>query len=216
VTVTAGARPSLELYDEALRDGGDLMLARDDGTGSRLDLARWRGDADAVDRRLVARCPGPAVDLGCGPGRLVAALAWRGVPCLGVDLSRQAVALARARGVLALRRDVLADRLPGEGRWPAALLADGNIGIGGDPRRLLRRVARLIRSGGLLLVEVDPHDVDRRSWVRMQRPGDDAGLPFPWATVGERALAGAAAVSGWAPAGRWEDGGRRFVALTRS
>ena len=30
--------------------------------------------------------------------------------------------------------------MPGEGRWETALLADGNIGIGGHPARLLRRV----------------------------------------------------------------------------
>ena len=43
------------------------------------------------------------------------------------------------RGVTGPARDVF-DPLPGEGRWETALLADGNIGIGGDPVALLRRL----------------------------------------------------------------------------
>jgi hypothetical protein len=35
------------------------------------------------------------------------------------------------------------------------LLLDGNIGIGGDPHRLLRRVRELLTPTGRLLVELD-------------------------------------------------------------
>ena len=54
-----------------------------------------------------------------------------------------------------VRRDVLGP-LPGEGTWDHVLLADGNIGIGGDPLRLLHRAAHLLRPGGTVLVETDP------------------------------------------------------------
>ena len=52
---------------------------------------------------------------------------------LGVDISRTAVARVRQAGASALHRSVF-DPLPGQGRWGTALLADGNIGIGGLPR----------------------------------------------------------------------------------
>ncbi len=47
------------------------------------------------------------------------------------------------------------DRVPGAGRWRTALLLDGNIGIGGDPAALLRRVAELLRRDGTVLCECD-------------------------------------------------------------
>jgi SAM-dependent methyltransferase len=218
VTVVAAgpALPPLAVYDAALRDGDDLLMASADGGLRRLDVKRWTGAADAADRRLVARCPGPVVDLGCGPGRLVVALAARGVPALGVDLSARAVAMALARGAVALRRDIFAGRLPGEGRWAGALLADGNIGIGGDPVRLLRRTASLIRPGGTLLVEADPNDVDERTAVWISGPEGTASSPFPWASVGAPALMRVARLSGWRPAADWDDDGRRFVTLTRT
>ena len=45
-----------------------------------------------------------------------------------------------------VRRDVFA-RVPGEGRWVRMLVADGNVGIGGDPAMLLARTARLLSVG---------------------------------------------------------------------
>lgn len=84
-----------------------------------------------ADDILLSRCQGLVLDVGCGQGRLVAELNARGIVALGVDVSRQAVNLAAARGACVLRRNVT-DRLPLEGRWGTILLADGNIGIGGD------------------------------------------------------------------------------------
>ena len=104
--------------------------------------------ADAhFDEAVVGMCDGPTIDLGCGPGRLVAHLIRRGVPALGVDLSPAAIGLARRSGAPALRRDVFGP-LPGTGRWHTVLLADGNVGLGGDPWRVLRRAAELLRQGG--------------------------------------------------------------------
>ena len=50
-------------------------------------------------------------------------------------------------------RDVFGP-LPGEGRWDTALLADGNIGIGGDPVALLARVRELLAPEGRVVVDL--------------------------------------------------------------
>ncbi len=179
-------------FDAALR-GAPARMVRSDGAEVVLAVRRWHGRATGGDRWLLDRCTGPAVDLGCGPGRLVAALVRRGVPALGVDVSAAAVAQCRARGAPVLHRDLFA-LLPG--RWDHVLLADGNIGIGGDPERLLRRALGLLRPGGSVLVETDP---DPAAWwtgpVRVHTR-EGAGLPVQWAVVGAEALRAVAAAVG--------------------
>jgi SAM-dependent methyltransferase len=152
--------------------------------GERIELPaqRWAGAPGSGDELMLARCSGPTLDIGCGPGRLTSELTARGVSSLGIDVSRTAVRLTRLRGGCALRRDVF-QRVPGEGRWQHALLADGNIGIGGDPVALLRRVRDLLAASGSALIELEPGRQVRRDHVRV---GDSSW--FPWAWLGVDAL----------------------------
>lgn len=164
--------------------------------GERIELPveRWTEDWGEGDEILLDACTGPTLDIGCGPGRLTAALTGRGLAALGVDSSHTAVRLTRRRGAIALRRNVF-DRIPGEGRWRHILLADGNIGIGGDPAALLRRAAELIAPDGDVLVELDPpgHGL-RHERVRLQ-PGHANTGWFTWAWVGTDAIAMVAALA---------------------
>ena len=124
---------AIALYEEALREQAPgLVLRTTDGRALQLQVSRWCAPPDAADEELLRRCRGPVLDVGCGPGRLTVALTDRGIPALGVDISRAAVTLARQAGAPALRRSVF-DPLPGVGQWGTVLLADGNIGIGGLP-----------------------------------------------------------------------------------
>ena len=110
-----------------------------------------------------------------------------------------------------VRRDLFGP-LPGEGTWSHVLLADGNIGIGGDPGHLLLRAARLLRPGGTVLVEVDDApDLLWRGSVRM-RTAAGAGPVMPWAFAGADAVERLGATHGL----RRTDGhrgGRSFVEL---
>ena len=202
-------------YGQALRTGrGPLYLRRSDGWLLPLEVERWCAAPDAADTALLGRCVGPVLDIGCGPGRLVAALAAYGLAALGVDVSPEAVARTRGAGGSVLRRSVF-DRLPREGRWGTALLVDGNIGIGGDPAALLTRVCELVAPGGRLLVEAAPHDVDERLLVRVQDAHGRHGREFPWARLGSPALLRTAERAGWAAADQWTAGGRAFADLRR-
>ncbi|MFI9250985.1 class I SAM-dependent methyltransferase [Streptomyces sp. NPDC053069] len=203
-------------YTAALRTGrGPLFLRRADGWLLPLEVERWCARADAVDRAVLDRCEGAVLDVGCGPGRLVAELAARGRTVLGIDVSEAAVDHTVRLGGQALRRSVF-DGLPGEGRWDTVLLMDGNIGIGGEPSVLLERVATLLRPGGLLIAETVPGHVDERARVQVvdtigaARP---QGAPFPWARLGTPALLRYARRAGWRSVAQWGAGGRCFAAL---
>ncbi|CAM5579647.1 hypothetical protein SVIOM342S_07618 [Streptomyces violaceorubidus] len=206
-------------YAAALRSGhGPLFLRRADGWLLPLEVERWCARADTVYLQAPDRCEGAVLDVGCGPGRLVAELAARGRTVLGIDVSEAAVARTVRLGGQCLRRSVF-EPLPGEGRWDTVLLMDGNVGIGGDPRgALLARVAALLAPGGLLIAETAPVDVDERTHVQLVGVTDThtAGSPFPWARIGTRALLRRAGAAGWRTAGQWTSGGRRFVALRSS
>ncbi|THA83010.1 methyltransferase domain-containing protein [Streptomyces sp. A0592] len=202
-------------YADALRAGqGPLYLRRHDGWLLPLEVERWCAEPDAADATVLARCTGPVLDIGCGPGRLVAALAGLGHAALGVDVTPEAVARTLRSGGSALCRSVF-DALPREGDWGTVLLMDGNIGIGGDPGALLRRAAELTAPGGSLLAEAATADVDERVEVHVEDGAGGRGASFWWARLGTRALCDAAQTAGWTLYGTWQAAGRHFVHLTR-
>lgn len=182
--------------DEVYRAGaaGARCWSRSTGGVVRtLPMDRWFGGSSAsnedrrVDDLMLRNCAtGPVLDVGCGPGRLTESLNRRGCPTLGVDTSPIAVHLTRQRGGTAIRHDFF-DPLPAEGRWQHVLLADGNIGIGGDPRRVLRRAAELLETGGTVIVEVDSASVITYE-VQRWETGQHIGHWFPWSRVGISAL----------------------------
>ncbi|MFD1656679.1 class I SAM-dependent methyltransferase [Streptomyces caeni] len=221
--ITTPAWAAADPYSDALRTGrGPLFLRRADGWLLPLEVERWCAAADPVDLEVLERCEGAVLDVGCGPGRLVAALAAQGRRVLGIDVSEAAVAQTvrrlghRERGEgPALLRSVF-DPVPGEGGWGTALLMDGNVGIGGDPRALLRRLVQLLVPGGLLIAETVAVDIDERVRVQVVHGSDDrhsAGAPFLWARLGTPALLRHARRAGWRAVGQWTAGGRCFAAL---
>lgn len=208
MTAFAGSEAAFD----ALFAGAPVRFATGSGigTGGPSQVERWTGDARGDDLALLVGCEPPLLDLGCGPGRIVAALAERGLPALGVDLSGVAVGLARRRGGSVLRRD-LDDPLPGEGRWGTVLLLDGNVGIGDDPATLLRRCRSLVRPGGRVVVEVSADD----PWLDSSTELEVAGTPFPvpWALVGAVACVRYAVAAGLLPTGVRECARRVVVSL---
>lgn len=200
---TEARRPSHPAF------GAPVILRAHTGEALDLDLRRWHAPATAEEAALLATVDGPVIDLGCGPGRLVVSLASRRVPALGVDSSPSAVALARGRGAAVLERDLFR-HLPGEGRWATALLFDGNVGIGGDPARLLTRCRHLTAPGGTVVAEVQPPGCGWRAVTAWFERDGHHSEPFAWAVVGADAIADLADQAGLAvttlletPSGRW-------------
>ncbi|GAA5042817.1 methyltransferase domain-containing protein [Nocardia callitridis] len=207
-TVTDG----IEMFDRALA-GEASWVRTSDGARRRLPTQRWLADADALaDTAMTSCCDGPTLDLGCGPGRLVAHLLRRGVVALGVDISPMAVAVTRFRGAPALRRDLFG-QLPGAGRWHYALLADGNIGIGGDPHRILRRTCELLAPNGTAVVEFDPPGTGLVSLPIRLESETRVGSWFPWAHVGIERARELAEANGFRVLNTEEVDGRHFAWL---
>jgi len=190
-------------------------MRADHGEVLPLDPHRWHADPDHREQQLLAALTPPVLDVGCGPGRVAAALGRRGIPALGVDPAPAAVALARRRGATVLQRSVF-DRLPGEGRWGSVVLLDGNVGIGGDAVRLLSRCAALIAPAGTIVVEVEPPG---RGWrtgrVRLECDGQRSPW-FTWAVVGADAITEVAGAAGLELVRMERSGARWFAHLVRA
>ncbi|GAC1444353.1 MAG: class I SAM-dependent methyltransferase [Mycobacteriales bacterium] len=194
---------SVAVYEDSLRGNAAVFVRYRDGRTLPLDVERWQGPARGADESMLRRITGSALDIGCGPGRLVAALAARGVTALGIDIAPVAVGLTRRAGGQALQLSVF-DDVPRAGHWDVAVLADGNIGIGGDPLRLLRRAAELLSPTGRVLVELDPPRSGTRSeQVRLEDADGNAGAWFPWAHVPADAISPLAAMAGWRVSEQW-------------
>jgi SAM-dependent methyltransferase len=204
---------ALRVYDDGLARGHDEVVVRlSDGTLTELALRRYLSAADEIDHDVLSRAIGPVLDVGCGPGRHLHALAQRGVFALGVDLSSIAVMLARGGGGRAIVGSIF-DHVPAAGSWRTALLLDGNIGIGGAPTRLLNRLRTLLSDDGELLVELDPAGSPTARLRARLEVGAGVSDWFPWARVGFDGIGVVASNAGFTLHERWCEQGRWFARL---
>lgn len=182
---------SASAFDPALL-ADECCLLLDSGEREQLPVRRWNGEPDAADVLMLDRCLGPTLDVGCGPGRMTRALTVRGTAAIGIDTSGVAARMTAARGGFVMRRSVF-ERIPGEGSWRHVLLADGNVGIGGDPVSLFGRIHQLLAHGGSAVVELQPPGIG----VRCRRGSIRGGSWFRWAHVGMDAVDGIAETAGF-------------------
>lgn len=136
-------------------DGRWFQAVADHAGEAYLRYSFTKGTAQEVDFLVGALGLGRGsrlLDVGCGPGRHVAALVERGVEVAGVDLSWTFVSLGRAAsGARFARAD--ARRLPVRpGSFDAVIsLCQGGFGLlGGEDGAALDAMAAAVRPGGLL------------------------------------------------------------------
>ena len=213
---TRPRQPTDRLFDD-LYGGADVAVhtvsGRAGGATLEVDLARWSRPADDVDQMVVARVRAARARHRLRPGSDGRCPAAFGRAALGIDISAVAVARrARRAGGQVLRRD-LALPLAAEGRWGTALLLDGNIGIGGDVRRV---AAALSSDRGRRRLD-HLRDRHRPGAGRDVRGGAESpgcrSAPVPWAAIGIRRLTGVAAALDLIVTEVWEADRRSFVAL---
>ena len=217
MSISPSTIAAADLYGRALEalEGDDPVLRSESGAVGALPVRRWLAPVDDADATVLDRALGPVLDVGCGPGRHVRALAARGCTALGIDACAVAVEVARRRGARVLGGDVF-DRVPAAGSWRTVLLLDGSIGIGGRPPALLSRVATLLASRGQVLVEVEGEGARwRRDELRIEL-GAECSEWFPWASVPVEAVSVLAEGAGLSLEETWSAGGRCFARLERS
>ena len=192
----------------------DVGMRTVEGTLLPVAADRWFAVPEPADLDVLDEARAPVLDIGCGPGRHVTELASRGLSALGIDITDRALDIARLRGAPVLQRSVF-ERVPGIGRWRTALLLDGNIGIGGDPETLLRRVREILAHDGIALVELAPPG--SRPGVRrvcLEIAGE-GGPVFGWSQLPVNDVESVAGAAGFRVGRSWCIGSRSFARLDR-
>jgi ubiquinone/menaquinone biosynthesis C-methylase UbiE len=128
-------------------------------------------DEREVERALLDLLPQGGIqdllDLGTGTGRILELVADRVERAVGIDLSREMLAIARANLERAPRRNLQVRQgdmyqLP----WPAAsfdvVTVHQVLHFADDPADALAEAARVLRPGGrLVIIDFAPHDIER-------------------------------------------------------
>ena len=162
---------AMEPFGRALRAylagdaGAELIVRRDDGKASAVPVAVFFRDESGfteLERSATALCRGRVLDIGAGAGSHSIALQRRGHPVTALDISPEAVAVARQQGVTTLHCvDVFAFT---GGPFDTLLMMGHGIGmvetIDGLRRFLAHAPALLAADGQLLLDSLDVRVTD--------------------------------------------------------
>ncbi|MBL8912349.1 MAG: class I SAM-dependent methyltransferase [Archangium sp.] len=162
-------------WDRYVRPAVDTLLTR-----GRLDLE----SEYTVLRTLVAKPPGPIVDLGCGAGIMLRRLSHDlpGVQLIGVDLSRamleEAMAQLREHAEAADFVRAQVPPLPFNDASIGAVIAVGVVHFVGELDVLLREVQRVLKPGGRFVATTyEPNAITKSVHQRAGlHPRDEAAL----------------------------------------
>lgn len=162
-------------------------------------IARWWAEFGEPDpdelayyRRVIEDDGQPALDLGCGAGRLLLPLLWTGLDVDGCDISADMLAHCRQLA----GRDGLEPRLYQQPwheldvpRTYRTIFICDSFGIGGQRQQDiegLRRCHRHLAPGGVLVFSLDlPYAVEPEQWLNWL-PEQRRHFPTPWPETGER------------------------------
>jgi 2-polyprenyl-3-methyl-5-hydroxy-6-metoxy-1,4-benzoquinol methylase len=155
----------------------------------RIESRRVATDA-AIVQAIVERAPGRVLDLGCGEGWLMRALAERGIGSVGLDVSMELVMAADEAGGGRFRccsyEEVIED--PTRAGGPYDVIACNFSLLGTEVPPLLSALRRNLHPGGALVIQTvhpwtaageEPY-ADGWRMETFERLGGDFPEPMPW------------------------------------
>jgi SAM-dependent methyltransferase len=163
-------------------------------------IARWwaefntEGEDIAWFQRLVEAGAGPALDLGCGTGRLLVPFVSAGLDVEGCDLSPDMLAYCRTRAEHAgLRPRLFSQPMHAldVDRSYSTIFICGSFGISASRRHdldTLRSAHRHLKPGGTLAFDLFLPNQGEKSW-QYWLPQHRPTLPSPWPEHGDRRVA---------------------------
>jgi SAM-dependent methyltransferase len=155
------------------------------------EFARDGGPEASYFRRIIETFGQPALDLGCGTGRLLLPLLQSGLDVDGCDYSGDMLAQCQERAV----REGLAPQLYQQSTYELDLprryrtiFACGVVGLGGDRRLTMQAMQRCydhLRPGGAFVFDYSPRWNDLHAWMS-RLPEERHSLPQEWPESTER------------------------------
>jgi SAM-dependent methyltransferase len=149
------------------------------------------GPDAAYYEKLIKKSGQPALDLGCGSGRLLLLFLRAGLEVDGCDVSGDMIAAARQRA----DQEGFAPRLAVQGMHELDLphryrtiFSRGMVGLGGEHRLTMQGMHRAyehLREGGTFAFDYMPRWNDPPAWMS-RLPEGRRNLPQDWPTADER------------------------------
>jgi SAM-dependent methyltransferase len=144
-------------------------------------------------RKLIEMSGQPALDLGCGTGRLLLPCLQAGLDVDGCDYSQDMLALCAAQAKLAGLSPQLYAQAMHELDLPRryrTIFACGVVGLGGERQLTMQAMQRCyehLRPGGTFAFDTAPRWNDPPAWLS-RLPQQRQALPEEWTSSGERKL----------------------------
>ncbi len=110
-------------------------------------IDRWQEAIGTLDDKIV-------IDVGCGPGNLLASLGGNPKTLIGLDISHGALKVAQTLGYQTILADV--QNLPLVSGCADVVMLNAVMHHSDDAEKVLREAARLVRPGGILVTDMDP------------------------------------------------------------
>jgi ubiquinone/menaquinone biosynthesis C-methylase UbiE len=108
---------------------------------------RWQAAIGSLDDKIV-------VDVGCGPGNLYASLGGQPKLLIGIDVALGSLEMAKSIGYLPILAD--AHNIPLVSGFADIVMVNATLHHCLDMKKVLQEAARLVKLGGVLVVDHDP------------------------------------------------------------